>query len=188
MTRRLKTDRPITVKTSKNDKINQSIDKNNKSFPSLFDRINIQILQELLKNQNIKSSEISLKLKVPLSTVQRRRGVIEGSGFLQHKYEIDPKKFGLRLADLLVDVSKGDCEEIAKEILNQYRKNILQVTIRMGSPKINLIATVVYKDTDEVFGIMQHIRRMEHVENVDWSEIVKTVLKNDTGILASIFE
>lgn len=105
----------------------------------------MQILQELLKNHNIKSSEISLKLKIPLSTIQRRRGFIEKSGFLQHKYELDPKKFGLRLADLLVDVSKGDCEQIAKEILNQYRKNILLVTIRMGSPKINLIATLVYK-------------------------------------------
>jgi hypothetical protein len=40
------------------------------------------------------SSEISIKLKVPLSTIQRRRGAIEKSGFLQHKYEIDPKKFG----------------------------------------------------------------------------------------------
>jgi hypothetical protein len=29
---------------------------------------------------------------------------------------------------------------------------------------------------------------MEHVENVEWSEIVKTVLKNDSGILESIFE
>jgi hypothetical protein len=47
---------------------------------------------------------------------------------------------------------------------------------------------VVYKDTDEIFEIMQHIRRMEHVENVEWSEIVKTVLKNDSGILQSIFE
>jgi len=35
---------------------------------------------------------------------------------------------------------------------------------------------------------MQHVRRMEHVENVEWSEVVKTVLKNDSGILESIFE
>jgi hypothetical protein len=35
---------------------------------------------------------------------------------------------------------------------------------------------------------MQHVRRMEHVESIEWSEIVKTVLKNDSGILASICE
>jgi DNA-binding Lrp family transcriptional regulator len=188
LTRRLKNNKSLIVKRSKNDKTNQSLEKYNKSVSALFDEINIQILQELFKNYHIKSSEISLKLKVPLSTIQRRRNAIEKSGFLQHKFEIDPKKFGLRSADLLVDVSKGDCEEIAKEILNQYRKNILQITIRIGSPKINLIATVFYKDTDEVFEIMQHVRRMEHVENVEWSEVVKIVLKNDSGILKSIFE
>lgn len=47
---------------------------------------------------------------------------------------------------------------------------------------------MVYKDTDEIFEIMQHTGRMEHVEKVEWSEIVKTVLKNDSGILQSIFE
>jgi DNA-binding Lrp family transcriptional regulator len=188
MTRRLKRDKPLTTTKSKTDKINQVGEKRNKPSSILFDKINTQILHELLKNQNIKSAEISLKLKVPLSTIQRRRSTIEKSGFLQHKYEIDPKKFGLRLADLLVDVSKGDCENIAKEILNQYRKNILQVTLRIGSPKINLVATVIYKDSDEVFEIMQYVRRMEHVENVEWSEIVKTVLKNDSAILESMFE
>ena len=188
LTRRLKNNKSLIVKRSKNDKTNQTLEKYNKSVSTLFDEINIQILQELFKNYHIKSSEISLKLKVPLSTIQRRRNAIEKSGFLQHKFEIEPKKFGFRSADLLVDVSKGDCEEIAKEILNQYRKNILQITIRIGSPKINLIATVFYKDTDEAFEIMQHVRRMEHVENVEWSEVVKTVLKNDSGILESIFE
>jgi DNA-binding Lrp family transcriptional regulator len=191
LTRRLKNNKSLIVKKSKNDKndkTNQNTEKYYKPFSALFDKINIQILQELFKNYDIKSTEISLKLKIPLSTIQRRRTAIEKSGFLQHKFEIDPKKFGLRSADLLVDVSKGDCEEIAKEILNQYRKNILQITIRMGSPKINLIATVVYKDTDEVFEIMQHVRGMEYVENVEWSEVVKTVLKNDSGILESIFE
>ena len=41
---------------------------------------------------------------------------------------------------------------------------------------------------DEVFEIMHDIRRMEHVEYVEWSEVVKTVVKNDIGILKTIFE
>ena len=98
-----------------------NVEKYNKPYPVLFDRINTQIAEELLKNHNIKSSEVSVKLKVPLSTIQRRRSAIERSGFLQRKYEVDPKKFGLRSADLLVNVSKGDCEEITKKILNQAR-------------------------------------------------------------------
>lgn len=87
----------------------------------------------------------------------------------------------------MIDVSKGDCEEIAKEILIQYRKNIIQITIRMASPKINLIATIIYKDTDEVFEIMQHIRRMEHFDYIEWSEILKPGLKNDKDSLKNLF-
>ena len=87
----------------------------------------------------------------------------------------------------MVHVSKGDCEEIAQEIINKYRKNILEVSIRIGNPLVNLIATVVYKDSDEIFDIIQHIRRMKHVEDVEWSEIVKTVVKNDSGIIDTLF-
>jgi DNA-binding Lrp family transcriptional regulator len=140
----------------------------------------------MVKGKNNK--EISKQLLIPLSTIQRKRNALEKSGYVQHKYEIDHKKFGLRCADLLIDVSKGDCELIAKEILYQHHKNIHQITIRMGGPKINLIATVIYKDSDELFAIVQHVKKMEHVENVEWSEIIKTVLRNDSGILTTIFE
>lgn len=187
MVRRIKGRKPQTDKASKNGKVNHDIEKYDKPYFAVFDKINTLIAEELLKDYRIKSSEISLKLRVPLSTIQRRRSAIERSGFFQHKYEIDPKKFGVRSGDLLVDVSKRDCEEIAKEIINRFRKNILQVTIRIGSSKINLIVTIIYKDSDKVFEIMQHIRRMEHIENVEWSEIVKTVLKNDSGIIQTIF-
>ena len=54
----------------------------------------------------------------------------------------------------MVHVSKGDCEEIAQEIANQYRKNVQEVSIRIGNPSVNLIATVVFKDSDEIFNII----------------------------------
>ena len=43
----------------------------------LLDRINIGIMEELVNNGDIKSSEISEKLKIPLSTIQRRRSNLE---------------------------------------------------------------------------------------------------------------
>lgn len=92
LTRILKIDKSLTTKTSKTDKRTPDDVTYYEPFSIIFDKINIRILQELLKNHNIKSSEISLRLKVPLSTIQRRRTRIEKSEFLQHKYEIDPKK------------------------------------------------------------------------------------------------
>lgn len=52
---------------------------------------------------------------------------------------------------------------------------------------MNLIATVVFNNSDEIFNIIQHIRRMKHVEDVEISEIVKTVVKNDSGIIETLF-
>ncbi len=52
---------------------------------------------------------------------------------------------------------------------------------------MNLIATVVFKDSDEIFNIILHIRNMKHVEDVELSEIVKIVVKNDSGIIETLF-
>lgn len=131
--------------------------------------------------------EISNRLKIPLSTIQRRRYRIDKSTMLKRGYEIDYSQFGLRKADILVDLSKGDCVDIAKLIVKEYPENVLEVTMRLGDPKVNLIVKVIYNTSDEIFDIIHHIKRMEHVEDVRWSEIIKTVVKNDTQIIPKLF-
>jgi DNA-binding Lrp family transcriptional regulator len=148
-----------------------------------FDKIDIMILGELLKNSNVKSSDISNKLKIPLSTIQRRRGRIENSSRLKRAYEIDYKQFGLRKADILVTVSKGDCIDIANKIATEYEENVLEISIRIGDPRVNLVIEVVYSDSDEIFNMIQNIKRMEHVENARWSEIIKAVVKGDAQVV-----
>ena len=153
---------------------------------SEFDKIDILILTELLKNLDIKSSEISNRLKIPLSTIQRRRNRIDKSTMLKRGYEIDYKQFGLRRSDVIVKISKGDCVDIAKRIVKDYPDNVLEASIRIGDPKVNLVVQVVYNTSDEIFDIIQHIRRMEHVEDVRWSEIIKAVIKNDSQIMQKL--
>ncbi len=72
----------------------------------MLDKNGVIIIKELLKNSDVKSSEPSRRLSVPLSTIQRRRNVIERSDFGQRKYVIDSKQFGLISADVMVHVSK----------------------------------------------------------------------------------
>jgi DNA-binding Lrp family transcriptional regulator len=148
-----------------------------------FDKIDIMILGELLKNSNVKSSDISNKLKIPLSTIQRRRARIENSSRLKRTYEIDYEQFGLRKADILVTVSKGDCIDVANKIATEYTENILEISIRIGDPKVNLVSEVVYSDSDEIFNMIQNIKRMEHVEDARWSEIIKAVVKGDAQVV-----
>ncbi|MGD9533857.1 MAG: Lrp/AsnC family transcriptional regulator [Candidatus Nitrosocosmicus sp.] len=173
---------------SKNTNLNDLTPSNRKEAKNIekFDKIDIQILSNLLKNADIRSIEISNKLKIPLSTIQRRRSIIDKSSMLKKGYQIDYKQFGLRRADIMVTVSKGDCVTIAKEIVKQYRENVLEASITIGDPKVNLVLQIVYNDSDEIFDIIQHIKRMEHVEDARWSEIIKAVVKNDTEIVEKL--
>lgn len=151
-----------------------------------FDKTDILILTELLRDSGVKSKEIAYKFKIPLSTIQRRRARIDKSTILKRDYVIDYRQFGLRRANILVDVSKGDCVDIAKRIVKEYAENVLEASITLGDPKVNLMVEVIYYNSDEIFSIIQHIQKMEHVEDVRWSEIIEAVVKNDSAIVKNV--
>lgn len=111
---------------------------------------------------------------------------MKNSSLLRKKYEIDCRQFGLRTADMLIKVSKGDVENVAQEIVNQHSKSVLEASIRIGHLDFNLVVKVVYKDSDEIYEIMRTISRLDHIESVQWSEIVKTVIKNKNGIIEKL--
>lgn len=156
--------------------------------PAIFlDRINIEILRNIIKNPDIKSSEISEKIDIPLSTIQRRRSRIETSAVLKKSFEIDFHKLGLRVADLLIKISKGDIETIVSDIVKQHSKSILEVTVRLGQPDINLVVRITYKDNDEVYGIMRTFNTIEHIDSIQWSELLKEVTIDKHGLIENLF-
>lgn len=156
--------------------------------PAIFlDRINIEILRNIIKNPDIKSSEISEKIDIPLSTIQRRRSRIETSAVLKKSFEIDFHKLGLRVADLLIKISKGDIETIVSDIVKQHSKSILEVTVRLGQPDINLVVRIAYEDNDEVYGIMRTFNTIEHIDSIQWSELLKEVTIDKHGLIQNLF-
>lgn len=72
----------------------------------ILDDLNIKIAKELVNDPYISSTEIAAKFGVPLSTIQRRRARLEAS-MLKKEYTFDVRKFGWRVADLLISVEKG---------------------------------------------------------------------------------
>lgn len=55
--------------------------------PIIFlDKINIEIVRNIIKNPDIKSSEISEKIDIPLSTVQRRRSKAREFGPIEKEF------------------------------------------------------------------------------------------------------
>lgn len=153
-----------------------------------FDNTNLRILENIILNPNIKSSEIAKKIKVPLSTIQRRRSRIESSSMLKKKFEIDTKKIGLRSADMLIKVTKGQIESVADQIFKRHSKSILEMSVRIGQLDFNLVAKVVYKDSDEIYRIIETVNTIDYVESIQWSEIVKILISNENGLVENLLE
>ena len=158
------------------------------------------ILNELLKNPDVTSADIAKKFKIPLSTVQRRRTALEHSSMIKKSYELDARQFGWRTADILIAVGRGGCIEIANRLLTENigirlssdiskkingsdGPRVIETSLRIGDPEVNVVARVIYRTSDELLHIIQEIKKMSNIARVEWSEIVKVVGRNDTVIL-----
>jgi DNA-binding Lrp family transcriptional regulator len=169
-----------------------------------LDKKDLIILNEMLANPDVTSLNISKKLKLPLSTVQRRRTAIERSSIVRKSYELDAKQFGWRTVDILITVEKGDCVEIANRLLTENigiglssdiskiinkgdntspGPRVIESSLRIGDPVVNVVARVIYKSSDELFRIIQEIKKMPNIARVEWSEIVKVVGRNNALVL-----
>jgi DNA-binding Lrp family transcriptional regulator len=149
--------------------------------------INIEIMKHIWKNPDIKSSEIAEKVNIPLSTIQRRRSRIEKSALLRKSFDLDYQRLGMRVADLLIKISKCDVEQIGDHIIERHSKSILEVTVRMGQPDINLVVRIAYKDNNEIYEIMRTLNTIENIESIQWSEILKEITTDRHGLIESLF-
>ena len=150
-----------------------------------IDRTNIAIIDALVNDPNMSSREISQRLKVPLSTIQRRRSILERSVLLK-QYQIDIREFGWRTADLFLSVGKGNSEKIAELLLT--KPNVLSVSTRVGNPEINVAAQFFFRDSQELHRLIEEVKAIGNVERVEWSEVVKlTAKKQKIGLFDLIF-
>lgn len=146
-----------------------------------IDRINLKIIDELISNGDIKSSEIAEKLKIPLSTIQRRRTRIEKS-ILKKKYQMDLTQLGYRTAQIFVDVQKGKAKETGEELIKKYNRNIVSASTRINSSN-NLCLEVVYNGSDELHYLLEEIKSIPLADKVDWSEQVTMIGDNMSSII-----
>jgi DNA-binding Lrp family transcriptional regulator len=145
-----------------------------------MDDTNIKIVNELLNNPDVRSKDISTKLRVPLSTIQRRRTKLEKT-VLKKNYELNLGLLGWRIADLYLSVEKGKSKEVGMKLLT--RPQVMLVSVHMGDPSVDLVAEVFYKSSSELHDIMESVKAMNFVRSVEWSEIVSIVGQNKTAVL-----
>jgi DNA-binding Lrp family transcriptional regulator len=134
-----------------------------------------RMLRLLLDNEGkIPSHEISLHLKIPISTVQRRRKRLE-TDYLVKTYALDPVKFGFRRVDLLIYTGGGATIELGKELLK--RDSVMSAVRTIGEHTIDLRVEVFVKDNGELLDLLEVVKGMEGVRDVVWTEAVETIGK-----------
>jgi DNA-binding Lrp family transcriptional regulator len=136
-----------------------------------FKWLDARIIEELLSDAYISSTDISKRHKAPLSTVQRRRRYLENT-VLSRRYEIDLKKHGFRIGEITVHAEDGVSRKIADEILSKYRKNIFSISIKIDGSVI-LTVFVYFKTTDEIHHVMEGILSIPLVQRVSFAETVE---------------
>jgi DNA-binding Lrp family transcriptional regulator len=156
-----------------------------KYISKLLDNINIKIISELVRQPDISSLALAKKLDIPLSTLQRRRARIENA-ILKRNYSFNYKAFGARIGDLIVSVDRGKSKEIAQNLLKKYKNNIVSCDTRINSEH-NVSARIIYKNTEELFHLIENIKTMDYVTGVSWSEMVEVIGDNNSEVISAFF-
>ena len=131
-----------------------------------LDALDMKLLELLLSGNS--NSQIAVKLKKPLSTIQRRTRRLLQAGFVDITYELNYKKFGYKKGLLHVYLRDGNASEIGQQIMQI--DNILKVTIHIGNSDV--VAEYACVDAQQLLTLMAKVKELDGVEKVVWSEEV----------------
>jgi DNA-binding Lrp family transcriptional regulator len=159
--------------------------ESSKYVSKLLDNINIKIVSELVRQPEISSLALAKKLDIPLSTLQRRRAKVE-KAILKKTYTFNYKAFGGRVGDLIINVNKGKSDQVAQGILKKCKSNVTYCHTRIDLTH-SVLANIIYKDTEELYYLIENIKAMEYVNSLSWSETVKVIGDNNFDVISSFF-
>jgi DNA-binding Lrp family transcriptional regulator len=175
----------IRTKSSSAESNNGTFNYSSKQASKLLDNTNLKIISEILKNPSISSLTLAKRLDIPLSTLQRRRIRIE-KAILKKTYTLNYKAFGARVGDLIVNVDKGKSDELAQNILKNYKNNVVYCHTRIDLVH-SVLAHVIYKSTEDLYYLIENIKAMEYVNGLSWSEMVNVIGDNNSDVMSAFF-
>ena len=132
-------------------------------------------LLKILLTPNVQSKStlsMSEEIGVPVSTIRRRRKLLE-SKFLKMIYVLDIEKFGWRRVDFFISIKKGLVDSVAQKLLEH--NNVTYVGKSIGEHTIDLRVETIVKDNVSLLDLLEEIKGMDGVNEVVWSEIVSVV-------------
>ena len=175
----------MTIKVKRKQRnTNNSQNRDKKQHKLVFGSLDAKIIEDLLNDAFVSSTDISRKHKAPLSTVQRRRRHLENN-LLTRRYEIDLKKQGFRIGEMTVYPKNGSGKEIVDKIFSKYPNRVLSVAIMIDG-SIILAVMVYFRTTAEIHDMMMDIHSMAGVDNVKFSETVDIIRDNKSQIAKTV--
>jgi DNA-binding Lrp family transcriptional regulator len=134
----------------------------------------------LASERRLSSSEVSKRLGIPTSTVQRRRKRLEKE-YIIASYSLNSKNFGWRNVDLLIATERGATLQVGKALLE--RPDVSIVATMLGEHAINLRAEALVVTNAELLRLLEQVKAIDGVRDVLWCEVVETIGKKNLGTL-----
>jgi DNA-binding Lrp family transcriptional regulator len=128
------------------------------------------------------NKQISIELKTPLSTIQRRTKNILRSGIVNVTITPSYKRLGIKKGLLHVYLRNGDIKDSALKVSKM--DGILSSSVHVGNSDV--VGDYVYEDSEQLIDTISNIKHMENVERVLWSEEVYSVPVNTGNVLSSL--
>ena len=138
-----------------------------------FDKLDLKILSQLIKNSRVSSRELSRRLGVAVGTVELRRKRLEDMGIIKkYTVDFDLEKLGY-IFPVMVDIKvKGGYLKEVEDILSRY-DNVYSVYDVTGEYDITVLAW--FRSRGELDSFIKEVQRIEYVDRTHTRLILNIV-------------
>jgi DNA-binding Lrp family transcriptional regulator len=134
-----------------------------------IDNIDIKIIELLTFGHSNK--QISDKLEVPLSTIQRRTRKLGEKELIVTKTEPNYEKLGFKRGLIHIYLSKGDIDSVGQKLSKM--RGIISASVHVGNS--DLVGFFIYRNTRQLLKMTTDVKLIQGVEKVMWSEEVYSI-------------
>ena len=161
--------------SSRNNDIAFQVDANS----YIIDNLDQKLLELLIKGYENK--KIATEVKTPLSTIQRRIRKIFENQYISRENKLNYKKLGLRKGYLQISLQGGNSYEVAQNLASI--SGITSVSEVRGND-FDILCICMFKNTDELFSLIENIKTIERINKVAWAEEVRSIAIEEEKITA----
>ena len=140
-----------------------------KTSGTRIDDMDMKVIELLTFGFNNK--QISDKLKVPLSTIQRRTRKLFERELIMTKIEPNYEKLGFKRGLIHIYLSKGEIDSVGRALSKM--QGIISASVHVGNSDI--VGFFIYRNTQQLLKMTTDVKRISGVEKVMWSEEVYSI-------------